>query len=213
MLQLLKITLRVEWYIMEAKFEELIEGFITNKVGISEAFLSLPLSAGLQQNIQRLSRDSRMEWAGVGNNTNKDKTQKMRGDRTCWIDNKTKNTHEMEFLDMIRQFTAHLNRTCFTGINSCEFHYALYEEGAYYLRHRDQFKNDYNRKYSMIGYLNNDWVEADGGQLLIHHDEENTESIMPSVQKAVFFQSDQIEHEVAIANRQRMSISGWLKRV
>jgi SM-20-related protein len=204
--------LRTERDSMKAKFEELIEGFITNRVGISESFLALPLAAGMQQNIQRLSRDSRMEWAGIGNNP-KDKNQKVRGDRTCWIDSKTKNAHEMEFLDMIRQFTEHLNRTCFTGINSCEFHYALYEEGASYMKHRDQFKNDYNRKYSMIGYLNNDWVEADGGQLIIHHDEETTQTILPNSQKAVFFQSDQIEHEVAVANRQRMSVSGWLKRV
>lgn len=198
---------------MEAKFEELIEGFITNKVGISESFLSMSLAAGLQQNIMRLSRDSRMEWAGIGNNTNKDKTQKMRSDRTCWIDSKTKNAPEREFLDMIRLFTEHLNRTCFTGLNSCEFHYALYEEGAYYLRHRDQFKNDYNRKFSMIGYLNDNWVEADGGQLIIHEDEEQQQYILPTIQKAVFFQSDQIEHEVAVANRQRMSITGWLKRI
>ena len=154
-----------------------------------------------------------MVMAGVGNNTVKDKTQKIRGDRTCWLDNKSKNTFELEFLDMVRSFMDHLNKTCYTGVNSCEFHYALYEEGACYLKHRDQFKNDYNRKFSMIGYLNNDWVEADGGQLVIHEDEETTSSILPTIQKAVFFQSDQIEHEVAVANRQRMSITGWLKRV
>ena len=198
---------------MEAKFEELIEGFITNKVGISEAFLSLPLATALQQNIARLSRDSRMLMAGIGNNTLKDKTQKIRGDRTCWIDNKTKNHTEREFLDMIRLFMEHLNKTCYTGVNSCEFHYALYDEGASYLKHRDQFKNDYNRKFSMIGYLNDNWVEADGGQLIIHEDEETNWSVLPTIQKSVFFQSDQVEHEVAIANRQRMSITGWLKRV
>ena len=197
---------------MQAKFEELIEGFVTNKIGISESFLSLPLAGALQQNILRLNRDSRMESAGIGNNSAKDKTQKIRGDKTCWIDSKTKNTSEMEFLDMIRQFIELLNKTCFTGLNSCEFHYALYEQGAYYSRHRDQFKNDYNRKFSMIGYLNNEWTEADGGQLIIHQNEE-TQSILPGNRKAVFFQSSELEHEVAIACKQRMSITGWLKRV
>ena len=163
---------------MEAKFEELIEGFITNKIGIAV----------------------------------KDKTQKIRGDKTCWIDSKTKNTAEMEFLDMIAQFTGHLNKTCFTGINSCEFHYALYEEGTGYIRHKDQFKNDYNRKYSMMTYLNENWVVTDGGQLVIHHDDETTQEILPTNQKAIFFQSDILEHEVAVANRQRMSVTGWLKR-
>ena len=197
---------------MKAKFEELIEGYINNRIGISDNFLGLPLAAALQQNIIWLSRDSRMVMAGVGNNTNKDKTQKMRGDRTCWIDNKSKNNTEMEFIDMIRQFMDHLNKTCFTGLNAFEFHYALYEEGTCYLKHRDQFKNDYNRKFSMIGYLNDNWVEADGGQLIIHEEDAEPQTILPTIQKTVFFRSDQVEHEVAVANRQRMSITGWLKR-
>ncbi len=197
---------------MEAKFEELIEGFITNKIGISEAFLSVELADSLQQNLLRLKRDSRMIAAGVGNAVIKDKTQKIRGDKTCWLDTKTKNAAEMEFLDTVRQFMAHLNKSCFTGLNACEFHYALYEEGTSYGRHRDQLKNDYNRKFSMISYLNQDWKEADGGQLLIHQGDEIRE-ILPDNQKAIFFQSDIIEHEVAVANRPRMSITGWLKRV
>jgi SM-20-related protein len=197
---------------MEAKFEELIEGFVTNKIGISETFLTLGLSTGLQQNIHKLNRDSRMERAGVGNNTGKDKTQKIRGDKTCWIDSKSKNTDELEFMDIIGQFMRHLNETCYTGLNAFEFHYAMYEEGTAYSRHKDQFRSDYNRKFSMISYLNEGWTEADGGQLIIHH-EESTQEILPNNQKAVFFRSDVIEHEVALARKQRMSVTGWLKRV
>ncbi len=197
---------------MEAKFEELIEGFVTNKIGISEAFLSLPLAAALQQNLLRLQRDSRMIRAGIGNAVMKDKTQKVRGDKTCWLETNTKNAAEMEFLDMIRQFMEHLNKSCFTGLNSCEFHYALYEEGTAYTRHKDQLKNDYNRKFSMISYLNENWIQSDGGQLIIHHNED-TQEILPTNQKAIFFQSDILEHEVVVATRPRMSITGWLKRV
>jgi len=197
---------------MISKFDELIEGFVTNKIGISDTFLSLPLAAALHQNILKLKRDSRLTKAGVGNASVKDKNQKIRGDKTCWLDSKSKNEAEMEFLDTVKEFMGHLNKTCYTGLNSCEFHYALYEEGTFYTKHRDQLKNDYNRKFSMISYLNEDWTEQDGGQLIIHRDE-STEEIMPSNQKTVFFQSDIIEHEVAIAKRARMSITGWLKRV
>ena len=197
---------------MEAKFEELIEGFVTNKIGISEAFLSLPLAAALQQNLLRLQRDSRMIRAGIGNAVMKDKTQKIRGDKTCWLETTSKNPAEMEFLDTIRQFMEHLNKTCFTGLNACEFHYALYEEGTSYTRHKDQLKNDYNRKFSFISYLNENWIKSDGGQLIIHHSED-TQEILPTNQKAIFFQSDILEHEVAVAIRPRMSLTGWLKRV
>ncbi len=64
----------------------------------------------------------------------------------------------------------------------------------------------------MISYLNENWQESDGGQLIIHRGEE-TQQILPSNQKAIFFQSDVLEHEVAVAHRPRMSVTGWLKRV
>jgi SM-20-related protein len=36
---------------------------------------------------------------------------------------------------------------------------------------------------------------------------------MPHAQTSVFFKSDELEHEVAMAHRSRMSITGWLKRI
>lgn len=198
---------------MREKFEELIEGFITNSVGISDAFISAPLATALRQNLLQLNEDNLMVSAGIGNALLKDKTQKARTDKTCWLDEKTTNEAEMEFFDIIAQFSSYLNQTCYTGINACEFHYALYEQGAAYSRHRDQFKTNDSRKFSMISYLNEDWQEADGGQLLIHHNAESTQHIMPSNCKTVFFKSDETEHEVAMAMRPRMSLTGWLKRV
>ncbi|MCY7293104.1 MAG: 2OG-Fe(II) oxygenase, partial [Ferruginibacter sp.] len=81
-----------------------------------------------------------------------------------------------------------------------------------YKRHKDQFKNDSSRKYSLINYLNSNWLEEDGGQLIIYQNEE-IQKIQPQSQTAVFFKSNEMEHEVAKANRSRMSISGWLKSV
>jgi SM-20-related protein len=88
----------------------------------------------------------------------------------------------------------------------------LYETGSYYHRHKDQFKTNQDRKYSLINYLNTDWTEADGGALMIYQNEQPS-SILPCIQNTVFFQSNELEHEVAVANRTRMSITGWLKRI
>ncbi len=197
---------------MEAKFEELIEGFITNRIGISEEFLGLPLAAALQKNIHLLKNDSKMIVAGIGNSAVIDKDDKIRSDKTCWLDTNSKNSAELEFLDIIAEFIRHLNRTCYTGINACEFHYALYEPGTFYSRHKDQLRNDSNRKYSMVSYLNENWLESDMGQLVIH-EQETTRHILPSNQKTVFFQSDVLEHEVAVSSRARLSVTGWLKRI
>ena len=91
-----------------------------------------------------------------------------------------------------------------------EFHYSLYEKGDFYLPHYDQFQNNSSRKYSMISYLNNDWQPKDGGELLIHQ-ENNNQKIAPTQGKTVFFKSDELLHEVLVTQNTRMSITGWLK--
>lgn len=198
---------------MEAKFEELAEGFVTGKVGISEAFITHKLSAALVQNLISLKDDGVLATAGIGNATLKVDTISIRSDKTSWLDAATKNDAEMEFLEIIERFIAYLNETCYTGLNACEFHYALYEQGAFYGKHKDQFRNNSNRKFSMISYLNNNWAKADGGNLIIHHEGRAAQNISPDNCKTVFFQSDMLEHEVAMAHRPRMSVTGWLKRV
>jgi len=198
---------------MEAKFEELVEGFITGKVGISESFITQKLSAALVHNLMGLHTDGGLSTAGIGNAAARADSRSIRSDKTSWLDAATTNDAEMEFLDIIAQFISHLNRTCYTGLNACEFHYALYEEGTFYGKHKDQFRNNNNRKFSMISYLNENWVNADGGQLIIHHEGREAQNISPDNCKTVFFQSDMLEHEVAIATRPRMSVTGWLKRV
>lgn len=196
---------------MENRFDLLIDSYLQNNIGIDTNFLSAALALGLYQNIIQLQKDNLMFAAGIGNEKVKDANQKMRGDKIYWMDKKHDNAFEQEFLTHIESFIDRLNSTCYTGINGYEFHYAVYDEGSYYKRHRDQFKNDSNRKYSLINYLNDDWLDTDGGQLNIFQNE-TTQSILPQSKTAVFFKSDEMDHEVAIANRKRMSITGWLKR-
>ena len=197
---------------MNNPFDLLIDSYLDNNIGIDTGFLNKALANGLQKNIEQLQRDDKMATAGIGNDDVKDDKQRMRGDKIYWLDKENDNIYETEFLQQVDDFVEYLNRTCYTGINGYEFHYAVYEEGSFYKRHKDQFRNDNNRKYSLISYLNEDWIEEDGGQLLVYQ-QESVQSILPQSQTAVFFKSDEMEHEVAKANRSRMSITGWLKRV
>jgi SM-20-related protein len=196
---------------MQQQFDALINSFIDTNVGIADHFLSAELSASLQQNIQQLQHDKQMKYAGIGNEAIADAAQQMRGDKICWLDKKNNNVGEQEFLVKVECFIDHLNKTCYTGINDYEFHYAVYEEGSAYKRHKDQFRTDNKRKYSLICYLNEDWKEADGGQLIIYQND-TVQSILPTAQKAVFFKSAEMEHEVLISHKSRMSVTGWLKQ-
>ena len=196
---------------MNKHFETLIDSYLANKVGIDKGFLNEPLSKGLQQNIRQLQHDNAMSYAGIGNKMVKDGQQKIRSDKISWLDKSNKNVYEQEFLELAEDFIGHLNNTCFTGINSYEFHYAVYDEGSFYKRHIDQFRSDNNRKFSLVNYLNEDWREEDGGQLYLYQDDQ-VQKIQPESKTAVFFKSDELEHEVALCKRSRMSITGWLKR-
>jgi SM-20-related protein len=197
---------------MTQQFDVLIDSYLANKVGIDTNFLSAALSKGLKQNIQQLQDDNAMTGAGIGNEKLKDANQQMRSDKICWLDKSNKNAYEQEFLELAEDFIGHLNSTCYTGINGYEFHYAVYEQGNFYKRHIDQFRSDNKRKFSLINYLNEDWLEEDGGQLYLYQ-KDDVQKIQPEAQTAVFFKSDEMEHEVVLCHRSRMSITGWLKRV
>ena len=197
---------------MDTQFDLLIDSYLENKVGIDPGFLNERLAKGLRENIIQLQMDEAMAGAGIGNEEMKDPNQKTRTDKIFWLDKSHNNIYEQEFLSHAENLIEYLNRTCYTGINDYEFHYAVYNKGSFYKRHTDQFKTDDKRKFSLINYLNEDWLEQDGGQLYVYPDD-SLQKILPQSKKAVFFKSDEMEHEVTISNRSRMSITGWLKRI
>ncbi len=195
---------------MENSFEDLIATYIENKVGISNQFLSNELADNLKQNLLALNAKSLLVAAGIGNSEKVSYDGAIRSDSIYWLDKKHNNEFENIFFEQIEAFILYLNESCYAGITGYEFHYSLYEPGDFYLKHLDQFKNNPSRKYSMISYLNSDWVESDGGELLIHQDN-NNQKISPTQGKTVFFKSDELVHEVLVTHNTRMSITGWLK--
>lgn len=196
---------------MQEKFDFLIDDYILNKVGIDKNFLSATLTKGLCQNIVQLLANGQMSPARIGQNDDQHKATKIRSDMIYWMDKSHENVFEQEFLALMEDLILYLNKTCYAGINAYEFHYALYEKGAAYGRHKDRFRNDSDRQYSVVNYLNADWVEEDGGLLLLYKDE-GTQMVLPMAQTTVFFKCDEMEHEVTMSKRSRMSITGWLKR-
>ncbi|MFV8369880.1 2OG-Fe(II) oxygenase [Flavobacterium sp. LB2R40] len=195
---------------MENSFEALIATYIENKVGISEDFLSTHLANNLKQNLLALNQKSLLMEAGIGNSEKVSYDGAIRSDSIYWLDKKHNNAFENEFFTQIEAFIVYLNQSCYAGITGYEFHYSLYEAGDFYLKHLDQFKNNPSRKYSMISYLNSNWQESDGGELLIHQ-ADNNQKIAPTQGKTVFFKSDELVHEVLVTQNTRMSITGWLK--
>ncbi len=195
---------------MEKIFNTLIDSFIADKVGIAEHFLNEPLAAQLKANLVALYAQKQLKSAGISNNAEAVQNKLVRSDMIYWLDRKHEDPFENAFFDLMDSFVVFLNRTCYTGIKSYEFHYALYENGSFYSKHLDQFQNNDSRKFSMIMYLNVDWKIEDGGELCIHH-ADWLQNISPINGKSVFFKSSELVHEVLLTNKPRMSITGWLK--
>jgi len=195
---------------LEKIFNTLIDSFIDDKVGVTENFLSEALAAHLKENLKTLYQEKMMQSAGTGNDTLVVHNKLVRSDMIYWLDRSHNNIYENQFFDLMDSFVSYLNSTCYTGITGYEFHYALYEEGSFYKKHIDQFGNNTSRQYSMIMYLNTNWMENDGGELCIYH-LDSIQNITPVNGKSVFFKSSELAHEVMLTNKPRMSITGWLK--
>ncbi len=204
------MLLILETKIVEQAFENIISSFLENRVGIDNDFLKDELSNHLKENLLALLLEKQLKVAGIGNDSKLLTDQSIRSDKIYWLDRKHNDVHENSFFDLIDEFVKYLNRTCYTGITGYEFHYAYYDTGTSYKRHLDQFKDNQNRAFSMIMYLNQDWILADGGQLCIYQ-KNGSQKIAPNKGKCVFFKSSELEHEVLLSHKSRMSITGWLK--
>jgi len=195
---------------LEKIFNTLIDSFIDQKIGIADNFLSESLALRLKENLNALYAGKLLKTAGTGNKEFAVQNTLVRSDKIYWLDRKHNNEYENAFFDLMDSFVIHLNSTCYTGITGYEFHYTLYEAGSFYKKHFDQFRSNDSRQYSMIMYLNANWQEADGGELCIHHLGQ-TQKIAPTNGKIVFFKSNELEHEVLLTSKKRISITGWLK--
>jgi len=161
-------------------------------------------------------RDAAGEFraAGVGRGAARVTRSDVRGDRTLWLDERAPAIAERAFWQTVRSLRVVLNRTLFMGLSEFECHYALYPPGAFYRRHRDQLRDACSaaRVVSCVLYLNDDWKTSDGGALRIYCDRA-VRDVMPAGGTLVCFLSERFEHEVLPATRERLSITGWFRRL
>jgi SM-20-related protein len=191
-------------------FDELIDSYVDRKIGVALNFLPSDFTQELRDHLIYLIDENKLRLAKIGNSNGITLDTTIRNDAIYWLDRKHEDATENKFLDFIEEFVQYLNRTCFTGITSYEFHYAHFEKGHFYKKHLDQFQNNNQRQYSMICYLNEYWDENDGGELCVYKGEEK-ELISPTNGKCVFFKSDELEHEVLPTQTSRLSVTGWFK--
>lgn len=196
-------------------YEKVIDDLMDKQYSIVDDFFSKEQVLALRASLLEKHEEDSFKKSAIGNQANEKIIDAIRGDFILWLNAENANAAELEFFAKLDDFKDYLNRTCFMGINENEFHYALYPQGTFYKRHLDTFQNDSRRKLSIVCYLNDeDWLPEYGGELTIYTNENGTEKaidIYPVQGRMVVFESQVLEHEVKPVQRERLSITGWLK--
>ncbi len=169
--------------------------------------------------------DGGLRPAGVGRGGDYQQNQRIRRDKICWLQGRT--VAAAEFLAWMDNLRQGVNRRLFLGLFDYEAHFALYEPGDFYQKHRDAFRDDKagydtggydkgkgpGRKLSTVLYLNPDWSAADAGELVLYDEagENVLEVVAPLMGRLLVFLSEDFPHEVLPAQRERKSIAGWFR--
>ena len=146
--------------------------------------------------------------ATVGRGEEQHRNRFVRRDRIHWIDERSPELADWrEWTESLR---LQINRHLFLGLFSFESHLAHFRSGDFYRTHVDAFRGEANRVVSLVCYLNKNWTEDDGGELVLHTDP-GPVSVAPAYRTVVLFLSEEIPHEVRPARRDRFSITGWFR--
>ncbi|MFN8334920.1 MAG: 2OG-Fe(II) oxygenase [Cyclobacteriaceae bacterium] len=193
---------------MNPVFDAIADGLATNGYAVADQFLSqhevdaILHAGGFQTNAD-------FKKAGIGNKQSLQIQETIRGDYIKWLDRNNSPEAIRVYLQRLEELIQYLNRSLFLSLKDFEVHMTVYPVGSFYKRHLDQFKKDDHRKLSVILYLNNQWEEEHGGQLRMYLSDQ-TKDFLPVAGRLVIFRSDEIEHEVLSATRERLSITGWV---
>ncbi|MEY8765754.1 MULTISPECIES: 2OG-Fe(II) oxygenase [Francisella] len=190
-------------------YEKIISDYLNNGFCVIDNWLTNDETIQLRKELNHFYDADCFKKSAIGNRLNENLERSIRNDFIFWLD-ETK--HAVTFFKKINNFIDYLNKTCFAGIVTKEFHYAAYPKGSFYKKHIDTFQNDDRRTISIVCYLNEIWNESFGGELKLYLNNQ-TLQIFPTNGKIVLFDSKTIEHEVlpVLTKNKRLSITGWLK--
>jgi SM-20-related protein len=151
--------------------------------------------------------------AGIGHADSLHRNTTIRSDSIGWLDGRTPAQHA--WLQAMEHLRKAINQQLYLGLFDYECHYACYQPGQFYRRHRDTFADSgkpQRRVLSTVCYLNDHWQPADGGELVVFDDDEHELArITPTPGTLVIFSSTSFPHEVLPTTVARYSLTGWFR--
>lgn len=179
---------------------------------VLERFVGLDFVRRSRREADVLLRRGSFRMAGVGRGDQWKLRPEIRGDQVHWLDPQRADGMQAAWLVIAEELRSRLNAGLLLGLFDYEAHLAFYPPSAAYRRHRDHFAGTEDRVLTTTLYLNEDWMPADGGMLRIFVGESETVEVLPEAGTLVLFLSQEFEHEVTLARRDRWSVTGWFLR-
>ncbi|NOS98836.1 MAG: 2OG-Fe(II) oxygenase [Methylotenera sp.] len=192
---------------------------------VMDNFLPNASILALANEISALNNVAKMHEAGIGQ-VKVSLNKALRGDSIYWLNELDASIAQLVYFKKMALLRSDLNQHLYLGLFALESHLALYPIGAGYKKHIDRFKENHTRvadqsvrQISCILYLNQGWLEDDGGELRLYLNQDDAINapeltikhldIAPISGRLVMFLSDTFYHEVLPANKARMSLTGW----
>ncbi|MBV0933318.1 2OG-Fe(II) oxygenase [Marinobacterium weihaiense] len=195
----------------ESLFDRIADTLVDKGYIILPSALPETLGRALYEHLDSFS-PRQMQQAGIGREQDHQLKADIRRDQIRWLGRQ--HPAEADYLDWMSDLREGLNRRLFMGLFDYEAHFAHYRAGAFYKRHLDAFRGQTNRVLTTVLYLNPDWDEHAGGELLIWPEPDSEtpiERVVPRMGTLVIFLSEQFPHEVLPAATDRYSIAGWFR--
>jgi SM-20-related protein len=194
----------------ELVFDRIADALVDKGYLILNDDLPEALTSALFQRIKHLN-DEDFRRAGVGREQDQHLNSRIRQDQIRWLEHS--DVSESAYLHWMDSLREGINRRLFMGLFDYECHFAHYAPGAFYKRHLDAFRGQTNRVLTTVFYLNPQWQQSDGGELVIYPEagDHPIERVAPAAGTLVVFLSDRFPHEVLPAKADRFSIAGWFR--
>ena len=173
--------------------------------------LPADLTLELAQECRARANQGALQPAGVGRGSAHGVQEGVRGDHIQWLEPGQCAAGD-RYLAMLDDLRGQLNQALYLGLEDYEGHFALYPLGTFYQKHLDRFRDDDRRAVSAVFYLNSDWLPEQGGALRLYLADGRELDVLPEAGTLVLFLSADLPHEVLPATRERLSLTGWLRR-
>lgn len=197
------------------KLDKMLDDIAEKEWSVVDGLFPESFLSALKDEVKLYWAEGEFRKAGVGIGEKLTVRPEIRSDRVLWLDDAELTPLQQQYWDLIEELRKELNYNFFIGLKSFEAHFAVYPAGSFYKKHLDQFKEVNYRKITCLLYLNDDWTDADGGQLRVYHpgDESSFTDIIPVNGRFVCFKSSSVFHEVLPSKRERFSLTGWLRTI